>query len=522
MAVFLCRSLGKTYWILVYVTLGNYPVASYQKVFTRISGDFYADRSGDRSVMIHLPPDGLMSQAANNGSSMSISAFSTMNRGDNGLSDFMAKVREGIVLAFPHRSLLYDGEIRRLDLGRSTPQQYDFKQLFLVKESFALFYQMMQLLDMALGQYEELELMMSFAPTSTLPETQWPYRPPESLKAPDPNSNPTTLPTPTTPVDNKDIMSDVVKNGEDVVTYSMNVARMKVLKSKMSLRELYRYVFARQMFYLVSLQRPVECVIKSKLFLENISSILLKEIDKNHAEVSVERTTKTIMLSVWCLAASIKCMRVCRDLVDRIISIDGNGGNGVSGLESSQSISSILNVMKMSSYQQSNSYSNNFESSEIKELDNQQILRPESSSALRMSSTVNKEKLAGFKEVFATLSELLDFAFTHYRRITPVSRFATKAGYKIIQPADAGNNGHVVGYFSVFQTREVSDRLSKEWNNFSANISGNVDVLLSSIAQRIRSASRYWAKLLSVSNNDRNLVKCKQFLSFFSLLSSDF
>lgn len=50
-----------------------------------------------------------------------------------------------------NRCILYDLDIRRLDALRGTPQ-LDFCQLFLVKESLALMYQMMQLYQEALLQ----------------------------------------------------------------------------------------------------------------------------------------------------------------------------------------------------------------------------------------------------------------------------------------------------------------------------------------------------------------------------------
>ena len=42
---------------------------------------------------------------------------------------------------------------------------------------------------------------------------------------------------------------------------------MKILKNKMSILELHRYIFARQMFFLITLRRPIQCVQKALLFL---------------------------------------------------------------------------------------------------------------------------------------------------------------------------------------------------------------------------------------------------------------
>ena len=44
----------------------------------------------------------------------------------------------------------------------------------------------------------------------------------------------------------KDPMTDAVKNGDDICVYSINISRMRILKNKLSLLELHRYIYARQ------------------------------------------------------------------------------------------------------------------------------------------------------------------------------------------------------------------------------------------------------------------------------------
>jgi hypothetical protein len=58
--------------------------------------------------------------------------------------EFFSKIKEGVVYSFYQRCGQYDSDIRRLDSFRCSPQ-FDFRQLFLVKESLALMYQLMQL-----------------------------------------------------------------------------------------------------------------------------------------------------------------------------------------------------------------------------------------------------------------------------------------------------------------------------------------------------------------------------------------
>jgi hypothetical protein len=91
---------------------------------------------------------------------------------NNSFDDFLMRIRDGVVSSFQQRCTLYDVDIRRLDSLRGSPQ-LDFQQLFLVKESLALMYQMMQLPSEALIQYEELEALLSFVPAGLLPDTFW-------------------------------------------------------------------------------------------------------------------------------------------------------------------------------------------------------------------------------------------------------------------------------------------------------------------------------------------------------------
>ena len=128
------RNLGKCPWLILYLPLGNYSLDVYNKIYAKICSDFYVDRSGDRTVMLLLPNDGASISGTN--------SMLLMNQSQNSFSDFLNKMREGIVLSFQHRSALYDADIRKLDGLRSTPN-FDFRQLFLVKESLALLYQMM-------------------------------------------------------------------------------------------------------------------------------------------------------------------------------------------------------------------------------------------------------------------------------------------------------------------------------------------------------------------------------------------
>ena len=131
---------------------------TYSRIYTKISNDFNMGRSGDRSVLLFV--SALIGEKTVAGSSMT-----SFQRQQclHSMGEVVSKLREGIIASFQQRSAQYDGEIRRLDSLRGTPQ-LNFRQLFLVKESLALMYQMMQLPAESLVQYEELEALLQFVP----------------------------------------------------------------------------------------------------------------------------------------------------------------------------------------------------------------------------------------------------------------------------------------------------------------------------------------------------------------------
>jgi hypothetical protein len=60
---------------------------------------------------------------------------------------------EGITNTLQQRTALYDLDVRNLEVLKGS-SQLDFRALFLTKESLALMYQMIQLPNEALKQYE--------------------------------------------------------------------------------------------------------------------------------------------------------------------------------------------------------------------------------------------------------------------------------------------------------------------------------------------------------------------------------
>lgn len=350
------RTPGKCPWFIIYLPLGTQSIEIYNKVYYRISNDFYVDRTGDHSVMLLLPtlidesnPLNILSKKTASSFSLNLSSHHGNLITTTHMTDLLCLLREGIVRSFQQRCALYDSEIRRLDSARSTPA-FDFRQLFLVKESLALMYQMMQLFDMALAQYEELEAILSYAQIGSLPDNEWPMVASEQVKMDMPlvpeastqsvqalnaiTGNGTAVGGGSGKDKEKDIMTDAVKNGDDIASYSINMARMKILKNKMTLLELHRYVYARQMYFLILLQRPIQCAQNSRTFLLFCYNFVLKKISLNNqypsaeeGELSVEQLhyLRIQQLQMWALTAAIKVVRVCRDLISKMHSSDGNG-----------------------------------------------------------------------------------------------------------------------------------------------------------------------------------------------------
>jgi hypothetical protein len=196
----------------------------------------------------------------------------------------------------------------------------------LVKESLALMFQMMQLSGEALVQYEELEALLSFAPPTSLPETDWPLVPVdlgatgkrsksmtsrssstnrESLQAiaqtpaqaqegevVSSNEVPTDTSDPTLPAS---IWSNACQQGSSLLLYSINYTRLRVLKIKISALELCHYVFARQNFFLLTLSRPSLCAEKGLLFIKMVHAYWMKKLGESKKDATVNDLKSSIL-----------------------------------------------------------------------------------------------------------------------------------------------------------------------------------------------------------------------------------
>jgi len=318
-------SIKKLSWLILYLPVGS-PASldAYNKVYARISADFYMDKVGDRSTFILLAQE-YLSQ------SLEVPAQHAVS-----LGEFVSRLKKCITASFQLRTALYDADIRRLDSLRGTPQ-LDFRQLFLVKESLALMYQMMQLPNEAFIQYEELEALLSFVPTGHLPDNDWPVSTADSSSSSKSTTNSkqhalelavqgpvdsdasssTNVPTPPPLPPLASPSSAAVKNGEEVLIYSINSSRMKILRNKLSVAELFRYLFARQMYFLACLKNTAQSAQKGMLFLRSSMISIRESLAKKKGGPGEQQAGKdALKLSqacLWGFYASIQIARTCQD-----------------------------------------------------------------------------------------------------------------------------------------------------------------------------------------------------------------
>jgi hypothetical protein len=95
--------------------MGSQTLDTYNRIYKRLSSDFYAEKIEDRSVMLII--DIFMSgqQKRNQASTLNPpSSYPTQSiLSVNSFVEFTNKLRDGIVASFQHRSVGYDADIRR-------------------------------------------------------------------------------------------------------------------------------------------------------------------------------------------------------------------------------------------------------------------------------------------------------------------------------------------------------------------------------------------------------------------------
>lgn len=278
------------------------------------------DKSGDRTIRMHSGHQG-----------------SKLSANTSAVNELFSKIREGITALFQLRVARYDHDIRQLDSFRGSPQ-LQFSKLFLLKESLALMYQMFQLPGEALVQYEDLEALLAFAPVGVLPEPEWPWVYVDSTKSsqsqkPDETKNQSSskttniLQTNDSAVNISDGWIGACRNGDDVLLYSMNNARTRILRNQISLWELYRYVMAREFHFLSQLNRPYGCCEKGYNFIMSIRGLMDRHLDEPELSTKMLESKNPVTLDrhqiqvrkqqcdIWAIASSVKIARACFDAI---------------------------------------------------------------------------------------------------------------------------------------------------------------------------------------------------------------
>lgn len=228
-------------------------------------------------------------------------------------------------------------------------------------------YQMMQMHEAALVQYKELGAIVSYAPSSLLSSSEWPMVAGESLESSDSISSKdsnlqaleklcqgendstdhdkslalssgneffsskvrekrdevsdkmsvVSLKQVERKLEMKDCLSDAYRNGDDILAYSINIARMKILRCKLNFLEVHRYIFAREMYFLLALQRPVDFARKAMDYLSNTFHAAMKNICSKHSDSSKTYVVRIKQAELWLIACTLKIVRAGRDLLNR-------------------------------------------------------------------------------------------------------------------------------------------------------------------------------------------------------------
>ena len=256
------------------------------------------------------------------------------------IHEFISMLRDMLSRSFHYRMSLYTTEITRLEtilllpvlsssssVGAAPVPQAEnrnkngFRQLFLTKESVALMYQCMNMPSEALTLYEELYVMLKTSPpVEWTHASHWPFsrlRPsPTPLQQSQPQSSssrsvsesdsrhtypsvPTTAPSssssqPTYPPTHTDtyptaaattithheasIWTDVCTTGHNLLHYSINDIRAKVLRNEVNILELHTYLYARQAYFLKELRQYKVYYMKCRRFIKWMYKQLLAYI----------------------------------------------------------------------------------------------------------------------------------------------------------------------------------------------------------------------------------------------------
>lgn len=91
--------LRRTAWLVVYLPMGSHPIEAYQKIYSKLSSDFYNEKAGDRSSVLYLP--GFFNRGASVGLPPSSPSIGLAPQ--NSFVELTNKLRDSVVASFQLR-----------------------------------------------------------------------------------------------------------------------------------------------------------------------------------------------------------------------------------------------------------------------------------------------------------------------------------------------------------------------------------------------------------------------------------
>ena len=175
-------------------------------------------------------------------------------------------------------------------------------------------------------QYEELEALLPYANEVSFPPSDWPLIPVDYIKKKDAEE-----------VAEEGPWVSPCKQGEAVLQYSINHARMKVLKNKLSKLELHQYIFARECYFLFSLGKASACAERGVSFITSIRAELQGMYDAKKRDAALEAVRDSAVRAaqqrpgapspssgvadnskwadLWAIVASVQLARYCKSSI---------------------------------------------------------------------------------------------------------------------------------------------------------------------------------------------------------------
>lgn len=192
-------------------------------------------------------------------------------------ADFINKMKDGIITSFDGQVQQYQDDTRRLDLQRQMPG-WNYCTFFILKEGLAHTFETTTLYEEALIQYDELEA--SFFQVLRDKALAW-FGHVGGTQPGDDSSN--------------------------VLDFKKKPYRELINKNTISVFDFRCYLFARQCFLLLKLQRPIETCARTQLFISNMT-VTLKE-----NEMPVED-----YLESWIFSACTNVVNECEPVATHI------------------------------------------------------------------------------------------------------------------------------------------------------------------------------------------------------------